>query len=188
MCVEHDTGMCTPITWWPGSLRSVSSGRSSIGERASGQGREKEKRDAMSGCARDEPNQRLSDEPYQNLHALRQHFEMKGMGSELDTRISELEIEERVRQIQDEIVEAANPKRKKKWFELGIARPNPAGRADPDGLPRISPRGFRSDRAGCRPMIDGGMLNARCELRNIRPRLIRGELLHQASSDISQRS
>jgi hypothetical protein len=67
----------------------------------------------------DEPNQRLFDELRQirqELHALREDFEKKGMRQEFESRINELEIEERVRQIQDEIVEAGKPKKKKRWF------------------------------------------------------------------------
>jgi hypothetical protein len=67
----------------------------------------------------DGPNQRLFEELHQirqDLHALRESFEQKGLTQEFETKINDLEIEERMRQIQDEIVEAGKPKKKKRWF------------------------------------------------------------------------
>jgi hypothetical protein len=46
-------------------------------------------------------------------HGPREAFEKRGLQEELDHRISELEIEERLRQIQDEIVIENQPPRSK---------------------------------------------------------------------------
>jgi uncharacterized protein YPO0396 len=65
-----------------------------------------------------EVDSRLFEELHQirqELHALREDFEKKGMREEIDQRISELEVEERLRQIQDEIVEERKPK-KRGWL------------------------------------------------------------------------
>jgi anthranilate/para-aminobenzoate synthase component I len=62
----------------------------------------------MSDSSRDETSQRLFDELHkirEDLHALREDFEKQGLSREFEKKIGELEIEERVRQIQDEIVE-----------------------------------------------------------------------------------
>ncbi len=55
---------------------------------------------------------------HEELHALRKDFEGRGMREELDSRINNLEIEERLRQIQDEISEENKP-RKRGWFSRG---------------------------------------------------------------------
>ncbi len=61
---------------------------------------------------------RLFDELHQirtELHALREDFAKRGMKEEFDNRVNELEVEERLRQIQDEIEDANEPK-KRGWF------------------------------------------------------------------------
>lgn len=50
------------------------------------------------------------------LQALREDFAKRGMNEEFDRRVNELEVEERLRQIQDEITEAQKPKRKR-WLK-----------------------------------------------------------------------
>lgn len=50
------------------------------------------------------------------LQALREDFRKRGMKEEFDSRVNELEVEVRLRQIQDEIEEAAKPK-KKGWLK-----------------------------------------------------------------------
>jgi sulfur transfer complex TusBCD TusB component (DsrH family) len=62
---------------------------------------------------------RLFDELHQirtELHALREDFAKRGMKEEFENRVNELEVEERLRQIQDEIEDANKPKKKKGWF------------------------------------------------------------------------
>ncbi|HEX6507055.1 MAG TPA: hypothetical protein VF221_05425 [Chloroflexota bacterium] len=72
----------------------------------------------MEAHDKEDPNRRLFDELHQirqELHLLREDFEQKGLREELDSRVNELEIEERLRQIQDDIVEGQKPK-KRGWF------------------------------------------------------------------------
>jgi hypothetical protein len=58
---------------------------------------------------------RLYDELHQirtELHALREDFAKRGMKEEFESRVNELEVEERLRQIQDEIEDANKPKKR----------------------------------------------------------------------------
>lgn len=67
----------------------------------------------------EERDSRLFDELHSirtELHALREDFAKRGMKEEFDSRVNELEVEERLRQIQDEIEDANQPKKKKGWF------------------------------------------------------------------------
>jgi hypothetical protein len=67
----------------------------------------------------DDRDSRLFNELHQirtELHALRQSFEERGMEHEFEAHVNELEIEERLRQIQDEIEEANKPPAKHGWF------------------------------------------------------------------------
>jgi hypothetical protein len=55
---------------------------------------------------------RLFNELHQirtDLHALRQDFEKRGMQEQFEAHVNELEIEERLRQIQDEIEDSNKP-------------------------------------------------------------------------------
>jgi hypothetical protein len=63
----------------------------------------------------DDSNQRLFDELRQirqDIHALREDFVKEGRKVEFESRVSELEIEERLRQISDELVEEQKPKKR----------------------------------------------------------------------------
>jgi hypothetical protein len=63
---------------------------------------------------------RLFNELHQirtDLHALRQDFEQRGMKEQFEARMSELELDERLQQIQDEIAEENKPPPKRGWFK-----------------------------------------------------------------------
>ena len=67
----------------------------------------------------DNGDSRLFDELHQirtELHALREDFAKRGLESQFEARVNELEIEERLRQIQDEITEESKPSQKRGWF------------------------------------------------------------------------
>ncbi len=62
---------------------------------------------------------RLYDELHSirtDLHGLREDFARRGLKEEFDSRVNELEVEERLRQIQDEIEEANKPPTTRGWF------------------------------------------------------------------------
>lgn len=54
----------------------------------------------------------------EEMHTLREDFEKRGIREEFDSRINVLEVEERLQQIQDEIIEESKPK-KRGWFGRG---------------------------------------------------------------------
>jgi len=67
----------------------------------------------------DNHDSRLFDELRQirtELHALREDFQQRGMKAQFEAHVNELEIEERLRQIQDELVEENKPEPKRGWF------------------------------------------------------------------------
>lgn len=67
----------------------------------------------------DNHDSRLFDELHQirtELQALRKDFEKRGLESQFEAHVNELEIEERLRQIQDEITEEGKPPQKRGWF------------------------------------------------------------------------
>jgi hypothetical protein len=73
----------------------------------------------MGQMQEDNRDSRLFNELHQirtELHALRQDFEQRGMKDQFEARVNELEIEERLRQIQDEVVEENKPPPKRGWF------------------------------------------------------------------------
>jgi hypothetical protein len=51
---------------------------------------------------------------HEEIRALREDLKGKGVREEFDRRMQELEVEERLRQIQDEI--EAPPPKKRRWF------------------------------------------------------------------------
>jgi hypothetical protein len=58
---------------------------------------------------------RLFDELYkirQELHTLRENFEKRGTKDESESRVNELEVEKRLRQIQDAITQERKPKKR----------------------------------------------------------------------------
>jgi len=69
----------------------------------------------------EERDQALFDELHrirEELHALREAFEKRGMREEIDRRISELEVEQRLYEIEQEIVgetEKGTRKRRRFW-------------------------------------------------------------------------
>jgi hypothetical protein len=67
----------------------------------------------------DNRDSRLFNELHQirtELHALRQSFEERGMQEQFEAHVNELEIEERLRQIQDEVEYENKPPPKRGWF------------------------------------------------------------------------
>ena len=53
----------------------------------------------------------------EEIRALREAFEAQGVHEELDKRISEIEVEQRLQAIQDEITGAnREPEKKRRWF------------------------------------------------------------------------
>lgn len=73
----------------------------------------------MSQMQEGDRDSRLFNELHQirsELHAIRQSFEKRGMQEQFEAHVNELEIEERLRQIQDEIEDGNKPPPKRGWF------------------------------------------------------------------------